>query len=391
MKAEYKGVPTMKVMYRAALMLAAFVFLLPLSARSEIKAGSFELTPFAGYNFFENGQNLKDRVVFGGRIGYNFTRYFGIEGAGEFIHTRVDDRARTALTQGQFGKPMDKVRMTFYNIDAVYHINPDGNFNPYISAGLGGVRYSPSISTKDMAAFNVGVGAKYWLTDHIALRVDIQDYMVTEITQDTYHNIGAAIGITFAFGGMAKPAPAAVAKYEAKSEPTSEAKSELKPEPRPTPPPPPPPKAKVADKVVVIMASEPKVEEKVMVAAAEPKVIILAFEDVHFDFDKSTLKPEAQTILKRNIQLLKENPKAQIRIAGYTSASGTAEYNQKLSERRANAVQEYLVKEGIITRDRLSTIGYGETRPAMYEAAPKEIYSKAAKANMRVLFEIIVQ
>jgi outer membrane protein OmpA-like peptidoglycan-associated protein len=128
-----------------------------------------------------------------------------------------------------------------------------------------------------------------------------------------------------------------------------------------------------------------------MVAAAEPKIIVLAFEDVHFDFDKSTLKPEAQTILKRNIQILKDNPKAQVRIAGYTSAAGTEEYNQKLSERRARAVQEYLVNEGIITPDRLSTIGYGETNPAVYEAAPKEIYSKAAKANMRVLFEIVVQ
>jgi len=148
---------------------------------------------------------------------------------------------------------------------------------------------------------------------------------------------------------------------------------------------------------VVIAASEPQVEEKVVAAVeatkAKPEaiVIVLAFEDVHFDFDKSTVKPEAQTILKRNIQLLKDNPKAKIRIAGYTSASGTAAYNQKLSERRATAVQEYLVSEGIITRDRLSTIGYGETNPAMYEAAPKEIYSKAAKSNMRVLFEIIVQ
>jgi Outer membrane protein and related peptidoglycan-associated (lipo)proteins len=137
--------------------------------------------------------------------------------------------------------------------------------------------------------------------------------------------------------------------------------------------------------------AEPKVEEKVMVAAAEPKIIILAFEDVHFDFDKSTLKPEAQTILKRNIQLLKDNPNAQIRIAGYTSASGTEEYNQKLSERRANAVKAYLINEGIIAPDRLTTIGYGETNPAVYEAAPKDLYSKAAKANMRVLFEIIVQ
>jgi outer membrane protein OmpA-like peptidoglycan-associated protein len=161
--------------------------------------------------------------------------------------------------------------------------------------------------------------------------------------------------------------------------------------------------AKPTEKVVIVAAEpiveekvaaavpETKTEEKVIVASTEPKIIILAFEDIHFDFDKSTLKPEAQTILKRNVQLLKDNPKAKVRIAGYTSASGTEVYNQKLSERRANAVQEYLVNEGVITRDRLSTIGYGETNPAMYEAAPKELYSAAAKANMRVLFEIIVQ
>jgi outer membrane protein OmpA-like peptidoglycan-associated protein len=59
--------------------------------------------------------------------------------------------------------------------------------------------------------------------------------------------------------------------------------------------------------------------------------------------------------------------------------------------RKANAVKTYLVNEGIIAPDRLSTVGYGETNPAMYEAAPKEIYSKAAMANMRVLFEVIVK
>lgn len=152
--------------------------------------------------------------------------------------------------------------------------------------------------------------------------------------------------------------------------------------------------AQPKEKIVVVEA-EPKAEEKVVAAAsatrAEEKVIILAFEDIHFDFDKSTLKPEAQEILKRNIQVLKDNPKARVRIAGYTSASGTDAYNQALSERRAAAVQEYLIKEGVISHQRLSTIGYGETDPAMYEAAPKELYSKEAKANMRVLFEIVVQ
>ena len=375
----------MKAMYRAALMAAAFVFLLPLSARSEIKAGSFEVGAFGGYNFFQNSQNLENRPVFGGRLGYNFTRHFGIEGTGEYIRTSVDDSARTGITEGQFGRPMDKVDLTFYHLDLVYHVIPEGKFNPFVLVGFGGAHYNPVISTKDMAAFNVGVGAKYWLTDNIALRVDLNDYIVTEIMQETYHNIGVTVGITFAFGGTAKPAPAPVSRYE----PIAEPKPEPKPEPRPIPAEP-----RVEEKVIILV-SEPKVEEKVVAAISEPKaeekVIILVFEDVHFDFDKSTLKPEAQTILKRNIQLLKDNPKAKVRIAGYTSASGTFAYNQKLSERRANAVQAYLINEGVITRDRLSTIGYGETNPAMYEAAPKELYSTAAKANMRVLFEIIVQ
>jgi len=144
---------------------------------------------------------------------------------------------------------------------------------------------------------------------------------------------------------------------------------------------------------LIILASAPKVEEKVSLLASEPKekVIILAFEDVHFDFDKSALTHEAQVILKRNIQILKENPKVKVRIAGYTSAAGSESYNQRLSERRANAVKEYLTKEGLIAPDRLSTIGYGETRPAEHEAAPKDLYSEAAKANMRVLFEIILE
>jgi OOP family OmpA-OmpF porin len=354
----------MKSMYRAAIMIAAFVFLLPLSVLAEIRAGSVEVTPFAGYNFFQEHQNLDNAPMFGGRLGYNFTRYFGVEVAGAFIRTDVDDKAKMDNTEGQFGYPMDREDLYFYHIDAVIHLFPDGIVNPFIVAGFGGAHYSPSISNGgDMAAFNVGLGTKIWLTDNVALRFDVQDYMVGEIFQETYHNIGVTAGIVFAFGGTAKPEP--VVKHEPIAQPEPEK--------------------------VVILASEPQVEEKVMVAAAEPKIIVLAFEDVHFDFDKSTLKPEAQTILKRNIQILKDNPKAQVRIAGYTSASGTEEYNQKLSERRAKAVEEYLINEGIITQERLSTIGYGKTNPAMYEAAPKELYSKAAKANMRVLFEIVVQ
>jgi outer membrane protein OmpA-like peptidoglycan-associated protein len=122
---------------------------------------------------------------------------------------------------------------------------------------------------------------------------------------------------------------------------------------------------------------------------AEVKFILL--EEEHFDFDKSSLTEKGVAIMERNILVFKENPKMTVRIAGYASASGTEEYNQKLSERRAKTVQDYLIKEGGIAPGRLTTIGYGENRPATYEPIPSDINSKAAKSNMRVLFEIIVK
>lgn len=125
-----------------------------------------------------------------------------------------------------------------------------------------------------------------------------------------------------------------------------------------------------------------------------PKVVpavLITLEDSHFDHDSAALNKNGETILNYNAKILKENPKMKIRIAGYASASGTQEYNQKLSERRATSVKNYLVKEGGIAPERLFKIGYGETRPAEYEAVPLDIYSDEAKANQRVLFEIIVK
>jgi OOP family OmpA-OmpF porin len=383
----------MPIMKKLAPVLFISVFLLPMSARSEIKGGSIEISPFAGYNFFEKRQNLEDSPVFGGRLGYNFTSNFGVEATGEFIRSNVNDKSKKFTREGQFTSPTDGVDIIMYHLDLIYHFMPESSFNPFIVAGYGVADYSPKINSKNMSVINFGAGAKYWLTDNFALRLDVRDNMVYD---DQIHNIEATLGVVFAFGGRDKAEAAPVAKPV---EPPVDSDGDGVPDYLDKCPGTPagvvvdkngcPPVAKK----VVILASEPKVAEKVVAAVAEKEaeVVVLAFEDVHFDFDQSTLTPEAKTILKRDIQLLKENPNAKIRVAGYTSAAGTPEYNQKLSERRAKAVQEYLISEGIITRDRLSTIGYGETSPAAYEAAPKEHYSDAAKSNMRVLFEIIVE
>ena len=134
----------------------------------------------------------------------------------------------------------------------------------------------------------------------------------------------------------------------------------------------------LADLKVMILVLDPKDDQKV-----------LAFGDTHFDFDQSTLSDKAKILLNKDVLLLKENPKTNVRMAGYTSAQGTEDVNQKMSERRANSVRDYLIEEGIAP-ERITVIGYGRTRPAMYEVTPGNINSKEALANMRVLFEVVV-
>ncbi|MBF0169572.1 MAG: outer membrane beta-barrel domain-containing protein [Nitrospinae bacterium] len=362
----------MKRTERIGALAIAMALMLPGVSQAEIKAKSWEISPFVGYNWFEADQNLKNQALVGGRLGYNFTRRFGLELAVEYLDTTLTDKDKTRSQKGQFGTPHESVNITFYHLDAVFHIRPDGAFNPFLLAGFGGVHYRPSISVDgvDMSAFNFGLGAKWALTENVALRGDLRDNIVSEVIQEAYHNYGATLGLTFSFGGNDDKGKRQVAA------------APLKPVP-------------VRRAPVIIPVAEPEAEKKVVAVAkqAEPEeeVVVLAFEDIHFDFDKATLTEEARAILRRNFQVLRENPKAHVRVAGYTSASGTDEYNQKLSERRATAVRTFLVEEGIAKPDRLTKIGYGEDHPAEYESAPGKIYSKAAMANMRVLFEIIVE
>jgi outer membrane protein OmpA-like peptidoglycan-associated protein len=134
--------------------------------------------------------------------------------------------------------------------------------------------------------------------------------------------------------------------------------------------------------------SKMKIMMLVMDPVANEKVVV--FGDTHFDFGESALSQEAKTLLDKDVQVLKENPQTDVRMAGYTSAKGSEEVNQALSEKRANAVRDYLIEEGIAP-ERITVIGYGRTRPALYEVTPGDINSKEAMANMRVLFEVVVK
>ena len=88
----------------------------------------------------------------------------------------------------------------------------------------------------------------------------------------------------------------------------------------------------------------------------------LMFEDVHFDFDRFNLRPDALKILDDAITKLQANPTLNVTIEGHCDSIGTVEYNLALGERRSNSVRDYLVSRGIAT-GRLRTVSYGEERP----------------------------
>lgn len=99
-------------------------------------------------------------------------------------------------------------------------------------------------------------------------------------------------------------------------------------------------------------------------APAPAKLEVPAFmtERIFFDFDKSMLKLEAQSLLKKKADWLKANPSAKLLIEGNCDERGTAEYNLALGERRAESAKKFLVDLGIDAK-RISTISYGEERP----------------------------
>jgi len=108
------------------------------------------------------------------------------------------------------------------------------------------------------------------------------------------------------------------------------------PPPCPCPTPPPPPAAKVIDRLTI---------------------------HVNFDFDKSDIRKADMAELKRASDFVRKYSGSKVKLEGHTDSRGTEEYNQKLSETRAEAVRQYLIKDGASEKAKISTTGYGELKP----------------------------
>lgn len=122
-------------------------------------------------------------------------------------------------------------------------------------------------------------------------------------------------------------------------------------------------------KVEPVKKSEEYVLQFPLASITAPVLI----DNIFYDFDKATLRPESASALDELVVLLKENPNVTIELSAHTDYKGSAEYNKRLSQRRAESVVKYLTEHGI-ENERLTPVGYGKEMPKMIRKKVAERY-----------------
>ena len=122
-------------------------------------------------------------------------------------------------------------------------------------------------------------------------------------------------------------------------------------------------------RVEPVLESEEYVLQFPLASITAPVLI----DNIFYDFDKATLRPESTEALDKLISLLNENPNVTIELSAHTDYRGSASYNERLSQRRAESVVNYLIEHGI-AEDRLSPMGYGKMKPKVIKRKLTEKY-----------------
>jgi OmpA-OmpF porin, OOP family len=148
------------------------------------------------------------------------------------------------------------------------------------------------------------------------------------------------------------------------------------------PPPPPVPQAIQPPTVATAPASRPLVAPEA-IACQERLRDVAKSGQINFERARADLTSDSTQTLNRLAQIARSCPRVRIEIEGHTDAEGTPERNQRLSDRRANAVMTYLTRAGVESGT-LSAIGYGETRPI----APNDTADNRAR-NRRIEFTVV--
>ena len=113
----------------------------------------------------------------------------------------------------------------------------------------------------------------------------------------------------------------------------------------------------------------------------------IVLENIYYDYDKWDIRPDAEPTLSRLAEVLRQNPNIRIQLGSHTDCRGNDDYNQTLSQRRAESAVNYLISKGI-TGTRLAALGYGETQPAD-DCACSRCTESEHQTNRRTTFKVL--
>ncbi|WP_425259587.1 OmpA family protein [Rubrivivax sp. RP6-9] len=286
--------------------------------------------------------------VFGG---YQFNRHVGVE-AGYFNLGRFGYSATTTPAgrlDGQIkldGPHLDLVgtlpmteRLSFLARVGVHGARARDQFT-----GSGAVGVLNANPRKTEANYKLGAGLQYAFSPGFALRGELDRYRVNDAVGNKGDVDTVTVSLVFPFGRAAPPAPRmAAAPVDVAPPPPPP------PPPVVAPPPPPPP-------VVVVPAPPPP--------PPPPERRRVSFEaESLFAFDQAAIKPEGRVALDKFAADTRGTSFEVVIVEGHTDRLGSDKYNQALSQRRADAVKDYLVSAGGFEAAKVSSVGKGETQP----------------------------
>jgi outer membrane protein OmpA-like peptidoglycan-associated protein len=267
------------------------------------------------------------------RVGYNVSNHWG-------------------LSIGTSGAKASGVKYLTPFAAATYTFNLNARFSPFFTGGTQFTRITgqtPRV-THPTWGTHLGVGFRNMLSPNFALRVEgrvgIEHYAELPQAKTAYNSI-ATIGFSYFSAGRREPPAAMAAPCPACQQRTRVDTVYVQP------PPPPPHKCE--------HGTAPAGAQTDQYGCLVLKDTLL-LEGVHFDFDKSVITPTAIPILDRVAESMLAHPEVFFEIAGHTDSVGTFAYNFLLSARRAAAVRDYLIRQGVPAY-RMTAVGYGEGFP----------------------------
>lgn len=327
----------------------------PLVASAGDEVGQWYINPFLGGISADQARDTKtNEFDYGVGFGKHFAENWSLE-----------LNANRASLSDKFDG--NRTTLGAVTLDLLRVWRRDSTFAPYVSVGGGWLRASEvGFDNRDFAAGQVGFGAffKLWenadASQSFSLRPDIKARFDHQSGSGSSNLVDYlyTLGFTFSWGPgkAAPPAPVAVAAP-----------------PPPAPAPPPAPVSKCPDTPAGVAVD----------ADGCPIKIDVVLEGVTFETNSAVLTTTSRPVLDEVAKGLKVHHRLKVEVQGHTDSTGSAVYNMSLSQRRADAVRDYLVSQDV-PAGQLSAKGYGKTQPVASNA------TAAGRAqNRRVVMHVL--